>query len=345
MHVHVAIIGLDRLSASIGLALKRYQNQSRSNHTFTIIGSDPQAQPMKTAQQLGAVDDFQRAPGKAVDKANLVVINAPHSERPDLYARLGQNFKPGVVVLDLAEIKQPVIDLAAAHFPTNAKGERVAYLVGMTPIINVDALYSGILGVEGARADLFDNSDIILTPDTHCPGEAIALAEDMVGLLGARSRFMDPREHDGLVAATEQLPALLGNALFYSLQQSDGWDDIRRMVNPTLALSIHTLGRRGYADELELFTHNRANLARHLDNLITVLKDVRGMLSDPASAALLEAFLVRTHGEWEKWDVKRHSGRWDESTSTEPLPGPFGTLGGLLGMGRRSPKEDDDNGR
>ena len=52
MHVNVAIIGLDRLGTSFGLALKRYQSQSKAQHSFTIIGSDPTAFPMKTAQKM-----------------------------------------------------------------------------------------------------------------------------------------------------------------------------------------------------------------------------------------------------------------------------------------------------
>ena len=83
MHVHVAIIGLDRTGASIGLALKRYQNQSRAEHTFTIIGSDTKGMPMKSAEKMGAVDNFNRALLKATDNADLVFVNVPYGDLPD----------------------------------------------------------------------------------------------------------------------------------------------------------------------------------------------------------------------------------------------------------------------
>jgi prephenate dehydrogenase len=278
MHVNVTIIGLDRLGTSFGLALKRYENQSKADHTFTIIGSDQTAHPMKTAHKMGAVDNFNRSVSKAIANADLIIVNTSFSELENLYARMGPELKPGAVVLDTAQLKQPVIQWAASYFPTNDQGAPLAYLVGITPVININGLYSGDLSVEAARADLFDEAEFIITPDIKCPSEAIQLAEDFTRLMGGRPRFMDPIEHDGLAAATEQLPTLLGTALFYALQQSEGWMELRRMVNPTLALAMQALRHMSREDLFALFIHNRENLARHLEGLIGMLDQVRDAL-------------------------------------------------------------------
>jgi prephenate dehydrogenase len=342
MHASVTIIGLDRLGTSIGLALKRYQNKPRSEHSFTITGSDPRPQPMRIAQQMGAIDSAERVANKAVEGANLIIANLPYGSVEELYAGIGPDLRPGVVVLDLSPLKQRVIDLANEFFLKNPRGQPLAYLIGITPIINFNGLYSGDLSAEAARADLFDKSDMIIAPDIHVPGEVIKLAEDVSHILGAKPHFMDPIEHDGLIAASEQLPALLGTALFYTLQQSEGWLELRRMVNPTMALVTQHLRYQSADDLFALFSQNRENLARHLENVIANLHEVReALLEGSDESGELETFLSAVQQAWDRWDVKRQRGEWDESGDMPDIsPGRlFGSLGTLL-TGRR-PKDED----
>lgn len=339
MQVNVAIIGLDRLGTSFGLALKRYEKSPRAQHSFTIIGSDPRAHPMKTANKMGAIDNFNRAVPKAMANADLVIVNVPFGSVEGLYAQLGPELKPGAVVLDTSVLKQPVIRYAEEFFPKDGQGGLRAYLVGITPIINAAALYTGELEVEGGRADLFDGAEVILTPDLRTPSEAIRLAEDVVALLGGKPHFMDPAEHDGLIAATETLPTLVGAALFYTLSRSEGWTELRRMVNPTLALAVQSLRERGQADLAGPLHANRANVARHLGALIHTLEEVREALVG-GDEDQIEAFISHVRSDWEKWDIKRSSGKWEEGRQTEPLPGPFG---GFLSMRRRKKDDQDDD--
>jgi prephenate dehydrogenase len=342
MHATITIIGLDRLGTSIGLALKRYQNKARSEHSFTIIGSDPKPQPMKIAQQMGAVDSVERMVNKAVEGANVIIANLPYGSLAELYEGIGPDLRPGVVVLDLSPLKQRVIDLANEFFPKNTEGKPLAYLIGITPIINFNGLYSGDLSAEAARADLFDKSEIIITPDIHVPGSVIKLAEDISNILGAKPHFMDPIEHDGLIAASEQLPALLGTALFYTLQQSEGWLDLRRMVNPTLALVTQHLRYQSSDDLLALFSQNRENLARHLEAVIANLNEIHKVLLEGGDQSEdMEAFLSVVQQAWDRWDVKRQRGVWEEAGEMPDIsPGRLlGSLGTVL-TGRRAKDED-----
>jgi len=344
MHVNVSIIGLNRLSTSLALALKRYQAQPKAQHTFTITGSDERDPAMKAAQKLGAVDRSERKPAKAAENADLVVINAPAGQLEELYARLGPGLKPGAVVLDMTILKQPSIEWARRYFLTSDQGQPLAYLVGITPLVNGSMLYDSDLSADMARADLFDRAEFLITPDPKCPGEAIALAEDVIRIAGGRPRFMDPAEHDGLVAATEGLPALLGTALFYALHQSDGWTEMRRMVNPTLALMFHPLRYQSQEDLQVLFTLNRENVVRHLQGLVGVLVELRDALAK-SEVDKLEAFFSLVGKEWEKWDTKRQSGQWETAPQIEAAPGPLGSMG-IFSMRRRTKGQNestDDN--
>lgn len=347
MHVNVAIVGLDRLSVSFALALKRYQEQPKAEHSFTIIGSDLHGQTMKDAEKLGAVDNFDRKLIKATDNADLILINASPNQLEDIYARLGPKLKHGAVVLDMTALKEPAVARANKYFPHNEQGQLLAYMVGIMPIVNINGLYQSDWSVEAARADLFDKADVIVAPDTKCPSEAVALTEDIVRLIGASPRFMDPAEHDGLIAATEELPNLLGVVLFNMLQQSEGWQELRRMVNPTLALAIQNLRYQSPQDLLALFTANRANLLRHTESLIGALDELRDILAEgpdeEGEHLKLEAYLQRVGQAWEKWDTKRHSGSWEDAPKSESTAGLFGNLGGMFNMKTRGSDSDNKN--
>lgn len=344
MDVNVTLIGLDRIGTSFGLALKRYQARPESRHSFTILGSDTTNEPMKIAQKLGAIDNFHRDKVKAAESADLIITHLPYGETEGLFARIGPALKSGAVVLDLSLLKQTALQWADEFFPKNEAGRPLAYLVGLTPMVGVHALYSGGVEAEDARADLFDGADMLIAPDARCPAEAVQLAEDIARLIGGTPRFIDPAEHDGLIAATEDLPALLGAALFYTLAQSEGWPELQRMVNPTLALAFQSLRTRSQADALALLTHNRANVVRHLDNLLEQLEQVRGALAAGAAThnGELDAFLQVVYGAWQKWDARRTSGTWDDAAKPDPLPGAFSAMGGML-FGRRPKKSDDED--
>ena len=58
----------------------------------------------------------------------------------------------------------------------------------------------------------------------------------------------------------------------------------------------------------------------------------------------IEAFLVLVRRTWEQWDVKRFSGKWEDSgQQPEVLPGPFGSVSGFLSMRRKKEDEDDED--
>ena len=275
-----------------------------------------------------------------MDGADLIILNVPYGSLKDTMPVIGPELKSGRRARH-SLLQQAAIDLAQRHFPARADGQPLAYLIGITPIINVQALYSGDLSVEGARADLFDKSDVLLTPDMKSPSEAIQLAEDIVRLIGGQPRFMDPAEHDGLIAATEELPALLGATLFYTLQQSEGWQELRRMVNPALALATQNLRYQMPDDLLPLLVQNRENLLRHLEALIGALDGVRDALAENDSDQI-EAFLVLVRRTWEQWVVKRFSGKWEDSGSSPKCCRAVRSVSGFSDAAQKRDEDDED---
>jgi hypothetical protein len=115
------------------------------------------------------------------------------------------------------------------------------------------------------------------------------------------------------------------------------------MINPPLALMLQSLRTYAPADLFELFTRNRANVLRHLEGLIGTLDSLRDLVADTEDTDKLEILLGRVQKDWEKWDIKRHSGQWDAVQTADDL-GPVGLMGGLLGgfAGRRKSKDESD---
>ncbi len=340
--VNLTILGLERLGTSFGLALKRYMGQKDARHTFTITGFDERGYNGKKARQLGAVDSVARSEQEAVAKAQVVVLAAPYYQVKSLYEIVGPALQPGAVVLDTSPLKAPSLGWAKANLPQQP--EVAAYMVGITPVLNPEVLMEPDLEVDGSRADLFDKGTVIVAPAADCPAEAVQLAVEMARLLGAGVHFMDVAEHDGLIAAMEGLPAVLGAILFQTLSQAEAWDDLRRLANPSFGLATHHL-RFQHPDSLWSQLHyNRENVARYLDAFIGKLEAVRDSLREDSEGLGLEALLVEGATKYEEWEGQRLANRWEQ---TEEAPAPEGfinTMGGLL-LGRRPARKDDEDTR
>lgn len=338
--VNVAILGLERLGTSFGLALKRYMENKEARHNFTITGFDDRGYNTKEAKRLGAVDATARGPFDAVKGAHIVVIAAHYYKVENIYQAIGAAVQPGAVVLDASPLKLPSVQWAAAHLPQDP--DTAAYMVGITPVLNPDALYEANTEIEKARANLFDSGTLIVTPAASCPAEAVELASEFGRIIGAAVHFMDVDEHDGLIAAMEGVPAVLAVGLFQAFLRSQGWDDMRRLTNPAFGILTSPL-RFQHPDSLwGLLHYNRENMTRHLTTLIETLEQMRDSLQEDADGLAIEAILEESARQYEEWEGSRMANRWDRAGEEPDLPdgSVFSSMGGML-FGRR-PKKDAD---
>lgn len=301
--ISVTILGLNRLSTSIGLALKRYVKKG-GKHQFQITGYDISAENEKKAKKLEAIDRNEHNIANAVAGADLVIMNLSYDEVEKSYRTIVPDLRPGAVVLDMSPLKGPSLEWAGKYLTEDH------YLVGFTPIVNPQYLFNAQQDVDEAEEDMFDNSAILLTPSAACAKEAVDLAFNFASLLGSKPRFLDPIEHDTLLANTIQLPRLLGVILFYDLMQRENWNDLKWFTNPdfgVLTRPLFDIHPDALRDE---FMNNRETLTRSLDNLIHSLQDYREALqSDNKHVA--EAVIVDAAKEYEVWINNRYHADWD----------------------------------
>lgn len=326
--ISVTIIGLGRLGGSVAMALKRHNDSKDSHDKFTITGADTRPEVEQSAQKRGLAEKIFRNPFEAVREKDIVIIAMPYSEVQALYQGVGSIMRPGTVVMDMSPLKLPSLEWAGKYL------SKENYLVGITPITNPRYFFDALDDTDNASADFFDRGSMLILPSAHCAKEAVELASDFSRILGATPHFVDPYEHDGLIAATEGLPALLGLAAFYLMSNSPGWDDMQRATNANFGWLTHHL-RDLHPDDLrDLLLNNRQNVVRYLDAMMEVLTNLRSILNDNDRAAL-ESAAISSAEQYQQWINRRYSGRWDESNSSADRPAPgemllTGMMGGFL---------------
>jgi prephenate dehydrogenase len=335
--INVGILGLGRIGTSIGLALKRYNARKDARQQFSITGFDAGESSAETARKNGAVDNVNRNPIDAAANKEIVVLALRYSEVQGTYRAIGETLRTDTVVLDTSPLKLPSMEWADKYLASEV------HMVGITPVLNPQYLFDGTDDAEHASADLFDNGAMLLTPSVKSAKDAVELAADFSELLGAAPRFADPVEHDGWIAATEGLPALLGLAAFHMLREDEGWDDAQRAGNPSFGRLTHHLYDTHPDDMRDLLLHNRQNVVRHLDQMIETLRTLRSILADNDRAAFEEA-LIESVKAYNEWFVHRQTARWDESGTQRPQSRDLlmgGLLGGYLSKRLRGGKEDE----
>jgi len=320
----ITIIGLDRMGASVGLALKN------SSLEATVIGHDADAAKGTVAKEtVLAIDQVEWNLVKAARKADILVITTPIAELESILQVIGSELQPHTLVLDFSSLKRQGLDWAEQHLYQG-------HYVGAMPILAAPYLADGRSDPSTATPDLFKNSAFCLMPSPHADPQAVETAVNFGLLLGALPYFVDPDEYDSLVQGSETLPGLVSLALFNTMQKATGWRDMLRFAGLPFALMTRPL-----QNEQDIPLHglqNRAATLRWLDAMMDELKAVRRLIYEE-NDEVLTALTEQVATEREKWVNARQKNDWDERRSPPIRPR---TMSQHLfgGFARRG--EDDD---
>jgi prephenate dehydrogenase len=119
----------------------------------------------------------------------------------------------------------------------------------------------------------------------------IGLAE----LLQAKPLFIDPLEHDSLMAAASHLPMLAGATLWKVVGRSPAWPDIQQIAHSSFAGATEALGASSetLADAI---LDNREYLLGWLDRFLIALHESRDTLAAGDRATLVAELDEATSG-------------------------------------------------
>ncbi|MDF1755924.1 MAG: prephenate dehydrogenase/arogenate dehydrogenase family protein [Verrucomicrobiales bacterium] len=191
------MIGPGLLGGSILKAVRQFQPEcelriwARRVEVLEVIRGDGLADV--------ATDDL----ADAVEGADLIVLAMPIQFMEGVVARFPE-LKKGCVVTDVGSTKASVV--ATLEGTVEGLG---ALFVGSHPMAGSEKT-----GIEHASADLFVGAPVIVTADSGCDSARRVAA--FWETVGGRVSFMNPEEHDSVVASISHLPHLLASALVLS---------------------------------------------------------------------------------------------------------------------------------
>lgn len=327
----VAIIGLGLIGTSLGLALRKAQDD------YEIIGHDRDSAKARAASKAGAVHKTEWNLISTVDDADAIILALPASAIRDTMQAIAQDLEKGVVISDTANVKGPVMQWAKELLPPDAN------FIGGNPI-----LPAGQTGQE-PRADMFEGGIYCLIPSVTAAPAAVEFMTSVAELVGAQPFFLDAAEHDGLIAAVEQLSSAVALALLRTTQASSSWKEMRKVAGAAYERAI-SLGTEDATAHRDAFLTNADNVARWIDALIESLQEVRAWVADGSEVELGEALREAIDAR-ARWLGERERKQWDRSEQAGPeLPSRSGrfrqaVLGGGIPGGRRDKEEKEQKKR
>ena len=274
----VVVFGVGLIGGSFALALKAAEQVEE------VVGFGRSLGTLTQALDLGIIDRVGANAGQEVADADLVLIATPVGQMPEIMARIAPYPGPETVVTDGGSTKSDVAAVARGAF-----GERVGQFVPAHPIAGAENS-----GAAAARADLYREKKVVLTPLSENPVLNVARVRSAWEWCGALIHELQPEEHDRIFAAVSHLPHLLSFALVHELALRDNRD---------LLFSFAASGFRDFtriaASHPEMWRDiclaNRAALLKELDCYRSQLDELHDILQRGDGAALEKTFdIART---------------------------------------------------
>jgi prephenate dehydrogenase len=306
-HNQVAILGTGLIGSSVALALKAARPQTQ------VVGYDASGENLRRAQAVKAID--RRASLRdALADADLVVISTPVGSMQALFEEIAPYLPVHALVMDTGSTKAQVLRWAQELLPDGVR------FVGGHPMAGKTET-----GPDAADAKLFNGAVWCLAPLPTVQRDAIDEAVKLVESLGASPYFLDPDEHDGLVASVSHLPYLMAVALISHLGGEQSWRETASLAAGGFAYATHLSDSdpQMFAD---IARTNRDSISRRLDLYIAALQELRDAIAqgDPGLRERFEA----ARGLHQDWLAGRAQGLAAEGDN--PLPSTRSMLAGSL---------------
>jgi prephenate dehydrogenase len=189
----VAIVGLGLMGGSLALALRP--------HGGRLVAIDPDAATRQRALAQGVVADATADLTAGVLGADLVVLAAPVEAILELLPAVAAARPDGCIILDVGSTKQAIV-AEMDRLPDSVQA------VGGHPMCGKETA-----GLAAADPGLFAGQTFFLCRSSRTGADGGAMAEGLVAAVGAHAWWIEPAEHDRLVALVSHLPYFIAAAL------------------------------------------------------------------------------------------------------------------------------------
>ncbi|MGB4811977.1 MAG: prephenate dehydrogenase/arogenate dehydrogenase family protein [Methylophilaceae bacterium] len=217
----LVIFGVGLIGGSFALALKK------AGYNTHIVGVGRNLNSLQQAKKLGVIDSFETNIQAACLEAELIFIAAPVAQATPILQSIQPYLNMQTVITDAGSTKSDVLTSAKTIL-----GEQFSQFVGGHPIAGAEKS-----GVSAAKADLYADKNIVLTPTSETNPDAIFSVKKLWQACGANVSEMPAETHDNIFAAVSHLPHLLAFALV---------DDIAARPNAAQLFSFAASGFRDF---------------------------------------------------------------------------------------------------
>lgn len=269
----IVVCGAGLIGGSFALALKA------KGLVGEVVGIGRTRSTLERARSLGVIDTIAEDWPSALQGAELVLLAMPVGQMNAAMSAMASHLAPGTLVTDAGSTKRDVIEAIYTHLK-----DKLEHVVPAHPIAGAEKS-----GPDAARADLYVQRKIVLTPLPENRPEAVARVREAWAATGGVLHDMTPQDHDRVFAAVSHLPHLLAFALVHEIAEranaeqlfgfaASGFRDFTRIA------SSHPEMWR------DICVANRHALLAELDTYLTELAWIRALLSQADGDALEKLF-------------------------------------------------------
>lgn len=286
----LVIIGVGLIGGSFAAALRQAGQVGR------IIGVGRNADNMRTALELGLIDEAVSEPAAAVARADFVLLGMPVGQMPTVMQAIAPHLPAHCVVTDAGSTKSDVLAYARQYL-----GDSLVNFVPGHPIAGAEHS-----GAAAARADLYQGKTIVLCQQEETSPAAVQRVAAAWQACGGVVQTMDVASHDRVFAAVSHLPHVLAFALV---------DDIAARDNASQLFGFAASGFRDFTriasshPEMwrDICLANRSALLQELDAYRLQLDRLRHLLEQADGDALEQVFVNArsARDQWLAWREKQ----------------------------------------
>ncbi|MGC8970760.1 MAG: prephenate dehydrogenase [bacterium] len=249
----IGIIGLGIIGGSLALSLRE--------KGYKVIGMNRSKEPLEKALKMNIIDEV--APLDSPPELDMIFVCTVVSVVP-CFVKLVLEKTKSTVVTDVASTKGFIIK-ELEDLPK----EKLARFIGGHPMAGSEKT-----GIDYAKRDLFVNATYFLTPTNYTSQETATAVKQIVESLGANPVFINPDDHDKLVAYISHLPQIISTCLSVVAKETvngnivysgRGYKDMTRLAQSSFSV---------WRDILYTNRHNVINAIRGYRNFLGEVEDL-----------------------------------------------------------------------
>lgn len=271
--MRVTIVGLGMMGGSLAMALRP--------HVAHMTAVDVDQATREIALDTDLVDRATADLAGGVRDADLLILAVPVGSIVSILERLPALRPDGCLVLDLGSTKDAICR-AMDRLPQSFEA------VGGHPMCGKE-----VSGVRAAEADLYGEQTFVLCRTGRTTPRAEVVCKAVVKSVGATPLFLDPAEHDRLVAVVSHLPYFVAALLMQRAAEAARED---ATIWPVSASGFRDTSRLSGSEPemlLDIVRTNREEILEQLYAYRGQLEEVIRLLQEGDDEALRSWMVAR----------------------------------------------------